>query len=171
MTRIPVLSSADLAAFSLPDGSFRVPAVAVRVVDGDTIKVMSGRRSPLGEEITALRIRFRSIAAPETRKTSWTDKPLEALGADPNRFCPGRAARDQLQKFLRGRDVIITHHRQFDRYGRLLADLSVLPEQGAEVREAISLERVMLARGVVDRFPSEQVPQLHPFGDNLSPSP
>ncbi len=171
MTPIPVLSSADLAAFSLPDGSFRVPAKAVRVVDGDTIKVMTGRLSPLGEEIAAVRVRFRSTAAPETRKTAWADRPLEALGADPNRFCPGRAARDQLQKFLRGREVIITHNRRFDRYGRLLGDISVIPELGAPDTEAVSLERVMLARGVVDRFPSEQIPPLHPFGDNLSLSP
>jgi endonuclease YncB( thermonuclease family) len=171
MNRIPVLSSAELSWFNLPDGAFRVPASALRVVDGDTIKVMTGRRGPLGEDITAVRVRFRSIAAPETRKTSWADKPLEALGADPNRFCPGRAARDLLSRFLRGRDVIISHNRQFDPYGRLLADLSVIPLRGGAEGSAVSLERVMLARGMVEPFRAEMIPPLHPFGDNLSLSP
>jgi len=171
MMDIPALSSAELAEFSLPDGAFRVGARGYRVVDGDTIKIMSGRKSPLGEDIVALRMRFRSIAAPETRKTGWTDRPLIALNADPNRFCPGRRARDLLQKFTRGRDIVISHGRRFDPYGRLLADICVLPGRGASIEEAISLERVMLAKGVVDRFGSERVPDLHPFGDNLLPSP
>jgi endonuclease YncB( thermonuclease family) len=171
MSRIPVLSSAELAAFNLPDGSFRVPSRSVRVLDGDTIKLMTGRRGPLGAELVALRIRFRSIAAPETRKSRWTDRPLEALGADPNGSCPGRAARETLIRFVKGRDLIISHNRIFDPHGRLLADVSVVPDRTAPDEAALSLERVMLARGVVTRFRAEPLPPLHPFGDNLLPSP
>lgn len=171
MTDIRVLTSADLADFVLPEGPFRVGARAYRVVDGDTIRLMSGRRDLLGREIAALRIRFRSIAAPETRKTPWEDRALAALDADPNRFCPGRQARDLLRQFTRGRDIIISHGGRFDPYGRLLADLSVLPDRGSAIERAVSLERVMLAKGVVDRFGDERVPDLHPFGDNLLLSP
>lgn len=165
------LTSSELASFSLPDGPFRVGSRGYRVVDGDTIKVMSGRRSPIGAELVALRLRFRSIAAPETRKMGWEDRPLAALGADPNRFCPGRRARDLMLEFTKGRDIIISHGGRFDPYGRLLADISVLPNRESSLEEAVSLERVMLAKGVVDRFGSERVPDLHPFGDNLLPSP
>lgn len=165
------LTSSELANFLLPDGAFRVGPRGFRVVDGDTIKIMSGRRSPLGAEIVALRLRFRSIAAPETRKTRWEDRPLAALGADPNRFCPGRRARDLLLQFTRGRDIIVSHGRRFDPYGRLIADISVLPNREASLGGAVSLERVMLAKGVVDRFRDERLPDLHPFGDNLLPSP
>lgn len=171
MTYLPALTPSELANFALPDGPFRVGPRFYRVVDGDTIKIMSGRKTPLGEDIVALRLRFRSIAAPETSKTSWSDRPLAALGFDPNRACPGRRARDQLRDFTRKRDVIISHGGRFDPYGRLLADVSVLPDRGSSLEEAVSLERVMLAKGVVDRFRDELVPDLHPYGDNLSPSP
>jgi endonuclease YncB( thermonuclease family) len=171
MTHIQALTPSELANFSLPDGPFRVGPSGYRVVDGDTIKIMSGRKSPLGEDIVALRLRFRSIAAPETRKTSWEDRSLAALGADPNRFCPGRRARDLLRQFTRRRDIVISHGGRFDPYGRLLADISVLPDRDASLKEAVSLERVMLAKGVVDRFGAERVPDLHPFGDNLLPAP
>jgi len=171
MTQIQALSSAELAHFSLRDGPFRVGAGAYRVVDGDTIKVMSGRTGPLGDDLVAIRLRFRSIAAPETRKTGWSDRPLIALKADPNRFCPGKRARDLLCKYTRGRDLIISHQNGFDPYGRLLADICVLPDRDSDLEGAVSLERVMLAKGVVDRFSSERVPDLHPYGDNLLPSP
>jgi endonuclease YncB( thermonuclease family) len=171
MTHIQALTPSDLANFSLPDGPFRVGPRGYRVVDGDTIKIMSGRKSPLGEDIVALRLRFRSIAAPETSKTSWSDRPLASLGFDPNRSCPGRRARDQLREFTRKRDIIISHGGRFDPYGRLLGDVSVLPDRGSSLEEAVSLERVMLAMGVVDRFGDERVPDLHPYGDNLLPSP
>lgn len=171
MTDLPALTPSELARFSLPDGPFRVGPRGYRVVDGDTIKIMSGRKTPIGEDIVAIRLRFRSIAAPETRKTGWTDRPLEALGADPNRFCPGRRARDLLRAFTKRRDIVISHRGRFDPYGRLLADVSVLPGRGSTLEEAVSLERVMLAKGVVDRFRDEPVPALHPFGDNPLPSP
>lgn len=171
MTDMRALTPSELANFSLPDGAFRVGPRGYRVVDGDTIKIMSGRKTPLGDDVVALRLRFRSIAAPETSKTSWSDRSLAALGFDPNRFCPGRRARDLLRQFTRGRDVIISHGGRFDPYGRLLADVSVLPRHDAPLEEAVSLERVMLAKGVVDRFNGERVPDLHPYGDNLLPSP
>lgn len=171
MTELRALSSAELARFSLPDGPFRVPAGAYRVVDGDTVKIMSGERSPIGGEIVALRLRFRSIAAAEIRRTGWDDRALAALGVDRNRFCPGQHARELLIRFTRGRDLVVSHQIRFDPYGRLLADLSVLPDRTSGIAEAISLERVMLARGAVDRFRSEKVPDLHPFGENPLPSP
>lgn len=165
------LTRSDLARFTLPEGAFRVPAGLYRVTDGDTIRLLSGQRSPLGQELTVLRIRFRTIAAPETRKARWADAPLIAIDADPGRFCPGRRAKEMLIRFTRKRDLIVSHHGRFDRYGRLLADLSVLPEPGAPLAQAVSLERVMLARGVVDRLSTDPVPPLHPYGDNLTPHP
>lgn len=168
---IQALSSADLVSFTLPEKPFRIGPRNFRVVDGDTIKVVSGQRDMLGREIAVLRLRFRSIAAPETRKMSWEDRPLAALGADPNRFCPGRRARDLLGKFTRGRDIIVSHQGFYDPYGRLLADICVLPHRNASLEEAISLERVMLARGAVQRFGSQTIPDLHPFGNSFSLSP
>lgn len=165
------LTPSELRWFQLPDGPFRVPSGAYRVTDGDTIRILSGRQTLLGQEIPALRIRFRSIAAPELRKLRWADPHLVSLGADPNRDCPGRIAKDMLSRFVRKRDLIVSHQGRFDPYGRLLADLSVLPLPSSGVEEAISLERVMLARGVVARFGTEPVPPLHPFGDNPVPRP
>jgi len=165
------LTPSELARFRLPEGPFRVPSGAFQVTDGDTIRIMSGLRDSIGRDVVALRIRFRSIAAPELRRSRWADAPLVAIGADPGLSCPGRAAKELLSRFVRGRDLIVSHHGQFDPYRRLLADLSVLPSRNARLEEAISLERVMLARGAVDRFGVEPVPRLHPFGDNLAPHP
>lgn len=165
------LTSSELARFRLPEGPFRVPSGAFRVTDGDTIKLMSGLRDSVGRDVVALRIRFRSIAAPELRRSRWTDAPLLAIGADPGYGCPGRAAKELLSRFVRGRDLIVSHYGRFDPHGRLLADMSVLPTRTSRLGEAISLERVMLARGAVDRFGDEPVPPLHPFGDNLAPRP
>lgn len=168
---IPALTSADLAAFSLPDGPFRVPSGAHRVVDGDTIKLMSGRRDPMGRELVAVRLRFRSMETPEIRRSRVWDAPLITLGADPNADCPGRRALEMLRRFTKGRDLIISHQGRFDPYGRLLCDISVLPDRDAEIGSAISLERVMIARGVARRFREERLPPLNPFGENLLPSP
>ncbi len=165
------LTSSDLARFRLPEGPFRVPSGAFRVTDGDTIKIMSGLRDSIGRDMVALRIRFRSIAAPEMRRNRWVEAPLAAIGPDPSLSCPGRAAKDLLSRFVRGRDLIVSHYGQFDPYGRLLADMSVLPSRNARLEEAISLERVLLARGAVDRFGIEPVPRLNPFGDNPAPLP
>lgn len=167
--RIQALTSADLASFTLPDGAFRVPSFAHRVVDGDTIKMMSGRRDVMGRPIVAARFRFRSMETPETRKNRWADAPLVALGADPDRNCPGKRARDTLIGFVRGRDLIVFHQGQYDPYGRLLCDISVLPERGSSIEEAVSLERVMIARGVAKRFKEERLPPLHPFRGDPTP--
>jgi len=168
---IQALTSADLAAFSLPAGPFRVPSGAHRVVDGDTIKLMSGRLDAMGRAIIAARFRFRSMAAPELRKNTWADAPLVALGADPNRDCPGRRARETLLGFVKGRDLIISHQGRHDPHGRLLCDIAVLPERGSLLEEAVSLERVMIARGVATRFQEERLPPLRPFSGDPSPAP
>jgi len=171
MMHIRALTSADLAAFSVPNGAFRVPSFAHRVVDGDTIKLLSGRRDPMGRPIVAARLRFRSMETPETRKNRWADAPLVALGADPDRDCPGRRARETLTGFVRGRDLIVSHQGRFDPHGRLLCDIAVLPNRGSALEEAVSLERVMIARGVAKRFKEERLPPLHPFLGDPCPAP
>ncbi|PTX52489.1 hypothetical protein IQ03_01258 [Gemmobacter caeni] len=167
--RIRALTSADLAAFNVPDGAFRVPSFAYRVVDGDTIKLMSGRSDALGRPMVAARLRFRSMAAPELRRSSWSDASLLALGVDPNRDCPGHRARETLVGFVRGRDLIVSHQNRYDPHGRLLCDICVLPTRDAGLEEAVSLERVMIARGVAQRFIHEPLPPLRPY--ETSPFP
>lgn len=161
--RIRALTSADLAACNLPDGAFRVPSFAYRVLDGDTIKLMSGRSDALGRPILAAKLRFRSMSAPELRRSAWSDAPLVALGIDPNRDCPGERARRTLMGFVRGRDLIVSHQNRYDPHGRLLCDIAVLPTRGAALEEAVSLERVMIARGVAQRLDHEPLPPLRPY--------
>lgn len=160
------LSPEDRSGGVIPDGGFLVDPGGYRVVDGDTMKILTGRLDPHGKEVVAERLRFRSMATPEIKRTSWSDRPMAALGQDPSSGCPGRAAQEQLRRFTKGRTIVVTHGRQRDRYGRLLADISVLPTRDAPLDEAVSLERVMIARGVATRFGEEPLPALHPLGDN-----
>lgn len=139
-----------------------------RVVDGDTIKILTGRKDENGKDVTAARLRFRSMATPEIRRTSWSDRPMAALGRDPSNGSPGRAAQEQLRRFTKGRTIVVSHDNRTDPYGRLLCDISVLPDKSASLSDAVSLERIMMARGVATRFRNENVPVLKPFGDNPS---
>lgn len=161
------LSREDRYSGIIPEGGFLVSPGGYRVVDGDTLKILTGRQDMDGKDIVAARLRFRSMATPEIRRTSWIDRPMAALGRDPSSGCPGRAAQEQMRRFTKGRTIAVSHNGQRDKYGRLLADISVLPARDAPLEKAVSLERVMIARGVATRFRDEPLPALHPFGDNL----
>lgn len=161
---IPRLTSSDLLDFKLPSGPFIVDPEGYRVVDGDTIKIVSGRRDIHGPDITAKSLRFRSIACEEVTRNGIMDRPLQAAGFDPNGMCLGNLATAQMRRFTKGRPIVIQHTGRHDKYHRLLCDIAVLPTRKSPLHEAISLERVMIARGHAEPFDkNEPLPALRPL--------
>ena len=146
----------DRAPFVLEEGDYRV-------LDGDTLQVMTRQRDALGDRVPGERIRFRAIATPEKRKRQIGDDAARAAGYDPNANCPGHRAARQLRAFCKKRAILVRPALGTDKYGRMLADVCVFPGASRRCEDAISLEQVMLARGVATRFGDELIPPLHPF--------
>lgn len=140
-----------------------------RVVDGDTLWCLSDVKGPKGYE-KSFGLRFRSIAAPERVKSRPTDKVLQAGGIDPYFDHPGRQATEQMRAYCNRRAVLVIPSGQQDKYGRSLVDMSVIPKTNGifNPAEAISLERLMLQRRVVDPFQGQELPDLYP-GRGMDP--
>jgi endonuclease YncB( thermonuclease family) len=134
-----------------------------RVVDADTIWCLSDQRGPKGKEMS-FSLRFRSIAAPERVKGRPTDKILQAAGIDPYSDHPGRMATEALRAFCDRRAVMVIPSGEQDRYGRSLVDMAVIPMKDGKFNpeDAVSLERLMIHKRVVDPFRDEELPKLYP---------
>lgn len=130
-----------------------------RVVDGDTIAILGpeseGRRS------TIMRLRFRSIAAPEKRKNTSTHEDIldRAFGDDipsPSSWHPGDRSRDVLKKVCSGYSLHIKTSGR-DKYGRILCDITRSGVKSAdfEVQGAQSLEILMIRKHASTQFVHE----------------
>jgi endonuclease YncB( thermonuclease family) len=138
------------------------------VIDGDTIWAMTNTNKDNGDfnqrQKKSFGIRFRSIAAPEKPKGRATDRTLKAAGIDPHWDSAGKKATELLKMYLDDRALLVQPTGRIDRYGRMLADMCVVPYTRSEpdLGRAMSLEQLMLVQGTVNPFRKEIPPPLHP---------
>lgn len=141
------------------------------VIDGDTIWVTPNPARQGGETRAknAFSIRFRSIAAPERPKKRATDSILKAGNIDPYWDSAGQKATNLLRKYLDKRALLVNPTGEKDRYGRMLADMYVVPYTGSspDLSRAISIEHMMLDQQVVNPFKQEKRPPLRPHLSGL----
>jgi len=163
-----------------PDRPHILPPSTYRVVDGDTLAVPTG----------GLRIRLRSVAAPERARTAWPHDELveRTLAAHQVKIPPfrqrplGEKARDTLQEITAGYALLVLPSGR-DRYGRITADIvrSATLGNAFEAGGAVAVEHLLLdksaseifARKKGEEFHSEYLPPKHPFGkeDGDEPGP
>ena len=140
-------------------------------MDGDTLAVPTG----------GLRIRLRSVAAPERARTAWphdalVERTLAAhhLESSPQRPTPpGEKAREALQQITTGYALLVLPSGR-DRYGRITADVvrSAAPGGAFEQDGAVAVEYLLLdnsaseifTRKQGEEYSSETLPPKHPFG-------
>ena len=140
-----------------------------QVIDGDTIKVFANPKpkktasSPRNYN-QAFSMRFRSTNAPERPRGRATDEIMRSIGLDPYRNSPGQWATEALSGYLDRRALLVQPTGRTDNYGRMLCDMSVVPytDGSPDLNRAISLERIMLEKKIVNPFEQERPPPLHP---------
>lgn len=136
--------------FLLRHGSFRV-------IDGDTIHALSGRRK-------AFSMRMRSVNAPEAPVKRGTDKILSKSSIDPYWDSLGNESTELLRAYVDGRAILIHPTGGLDHHGRMLCDMYVVPYTNREpdVSRSVSLEHLLLHQKKADPFRDEQLPEFHP---------
>ena len=100
---------AAAAPFSVDPGRFDRTAKVTRVIDGDTFVIATGER-----------IRVRNFDTPELRSYACPEEKVAAQGA--RRAARALLARQTVRLSISGKD----------RYGRMVADVSVLKPGGAD---------------------------------------
>lgn len=146
-----------------PTGPFVVPPRDIYVIDGDTISVRIKYRDSV--EPMKLRIRLRSVAAPEMPHDGLGDDILRDVGIDTRAGHPGMVSRDALRELLAERAIFV-EPRGGDRYGRLIADVSASGDYSGEFepRDSFSVERELLRLRMVGVFPGEELPDALTIG-------
>lgn len=139
------------------------------VIDGDTIAARV--RVPSSIEPLKIRIRLRSVMAPEMPKDALGDDILREVGVDNRIGHPGFVSRDALRDLLTGRAIFV-EPRGGDRYGRLLADVAASGDMSGafEPRGSFSVEHELLRLNMVSQFPGEELPDALTIGVRCKPS-
>lgn len=152
-----------------PTQPFVVHPRNVYVLDGDTISVRV--TSPSSVEPLRLRVRLRSVIAPEMPKDALGDDILREVGIDNRIGHPGFVSRDALRDLLTGRAIFV-EPRGGDKYGRLLADVAASGDlSGAfEPKDSFSVEHELIRLRMVSQFPGEDLPDAMTIGARCRPA-
>lgn len=143
-----------------PRVPFLVGPKDYRIIDGDTLwilgrlteerRILHGNMRP-----EAMRIRHRTIDAPERPRYNMNEAQLLKLGLDAHEANPGVVATKILRDMCR-KKVIYIEPTGVDVYGRMLADIAVSGAPGPEfeMEGCFSTEREMIrlqaAKSMVD---------------------
>ena len=104
-------------SFALPQRVTITPSAITSIYDGDTFRAYIKGITPQGERSTRIRIRIRHIDTPEIKGKC----PAEIKGA--------LAARAKARQWLMQASTLQLTHLGYDRYGRLLATVTLNGQQ------------------------------------------
>lgn len=139
---------------ALPRRPFFVRASDYQIVDGDTLRVLSGERDENNRRKEAFRIRFASVNAPELSKGAPADAALRAVGLSffPNN--PGEVARREMVDLLKDKAILVEPVGA-DRYQRCLAHVTASGSPGRlfDLTGAFSIERILFQKNLVTLQP------------------
>lgn len=144
-----------------PSGAFILAGDDIHVVDGDTVRApLPDGKAWDGE--TSIRIRLRSLEAPELPITAPQDIILASAGIARANQSPGLVAKAALRNLIAGRPVMVVP-TGMDRYGRVLADTYVTPEGDRfDPASAVSIELAMMRLGAATQRVGVALPPARP---------
>lgn len=153
-----------------PDIPFFVRPRDYRIVDGDTIRLLSPQwDSERKKRFEAFRIRFPHIDAPELPWPRLTDNILKRAGIEPNKGNAGLAATAYLRKICADRCLLIIPQMdatgpKCDRYHRLIASVIVSGAPGADfdLTGAYDVEHHMYRKGHAQMQAGHDLPPAYP---------
>lgn len=145
----------------MPQAGFTVAPDDVYVVDGDTIQVTLPHGHLVNDE-NRVRIRLRSLEAPELPMRGPVDDILKGSGRHLPGDQPGLVARSYLRNLLDDRQVHVVPVAA-DRYGRVLGDVYAgEPGNAFDAATSISVEREMMKMAAGTQRVGEPLPRPQP---------
>ena len=162
----PYIRSAELFAgmSERPDIPFFISPSDYRVVDGDTLRVVTKK----GEE--AFRIRFFSMDTPEPPKLLGVDRVMQDIGLDLYPGNPASLARDAILELTRDRALLVEPqvdpktNMPLDKFRRLLAHVAIsgAPGELFVPEGARSLEYALFQKGLARLMKNRPMPEPVP---------
>lgn len=153
-----------------PSEAFFLRPRDYRVIDGDTFKVLAPPAARGERREEAFRIRLYSVNTPEKPKRRGSDETLRKAGIDPHANSPGRQASLLVKALCSGRALFVEPvqgdgGRIVDRYGRLLANVSIsgAPGQNFNTERAYALGPYLVRRGYAHPMRGKELPPDVPY--------